>query len=175
MHPPSARPLPPVEDIATNIYRMQQHVQQRWFDRNSSHIRSNNLRFPYAVIPRSNNKKSLLHQSTNKQSPISTVSSLYINDQLTSPYFLNYGYKIKHDYLTGTIRNFDPIKKFYVFQPRYAPEIPLILPLEALEPCDKYDTYHLEGSVSNLSFENRVDFHVHRKTTDLEKEIRKAV
>ena len=50
--------------------------------------------------------------------------------------------------------------------------MPLILPLE---PCDEYDTYHLEGSVANLSFENRVDFHVHRKTTDLEKEIRKAV
>ena len=74
MHPPPVRPLLPVEDITTNNNRMQQRVQQRWFERNSSHIRPNNLRFPYTLTPRSNNKKSFFHQSTIKQSRTSTVS-----------------------------------------------------------------------------------------------------
>ena len=52
---------------------MQQRVQQRWFERNSSHIRPTNLRVPYAVTPRSNNRKSFFHQSTNEQSPTATV------------------------------------------------------------------------------------------------------
>ena len=67
MHPRPVRPPPPVEDITTNSYKMQQRAQQRWFKRNSAHIRPNNLRFPYAVTPRSNNKKSFFHQSTNEQ------------------------------------------------------------------------------------------------------------
>ena len=41
--------------------------------RNSDHISPNNLRFPYAITPRSNNKKSFFHQSTNEQSPTQTV------------------------------------------------------------------------------------------------------
>ena len=62
-YPPPVRPPTP-EDYTTNSYRMQHRVQQRWFERNSHHIRLNNLRFPYAVTPRSNNKKSFFHQST---------------------------------------------------------------------------------------------------------------
>ena len=55
------------------------------------------------------------------------------------------------------------------------PERPIIVPLEALKPCEEYHTYHLEGSVSNQIFLNRVEFHIERKTTNLENEIRKAV
>ena len=101
-------------------------------------------------------------------------SFIHINDQLISPQFLNYGYKLKSDYITGTLRNFDPIKNYYIFQPKYAPERPLIIPLEALEPCEEYHTYHLERIVTNQAFLNRVEFHTAR-TTDLEKEIRKSV
>ena len=71
-YPPTVRPPPP-EDYTTDSNKMQQRVQQRWFERNSSHLRPNNLRFPYAVTPRSNNRKSFLHQSTNEQSPTATV------------------------------------------------------------------------------------------------------
>ena len=74
MHPPPVRPPPPVEDITINGHRIQQRAQQRWFERNSAHIRPNNLRFPYAVTPRSKNPKSFFHQSTNEQSPDSTIS-----------------------------------------------------------------------------------------------------
>ena len=48
-------------------------------------------------------------------------SYIHINDQLTSPYFLNYGYRLKWEYTLGTLRNFDPIKN-YIFQTKDAPE-----------------------------------------------------
>ena len=37
---------------------------------------------------------------------------LHMIEQLTSPFFMNYGYKLKWEYLTGTLRNFDPIKNY---------------------------------------------------------------
>ena len=63
-------------------------VQQCWFDRNSHHIRPDNFRFPYAVTPRSSNKKSFFHQSTNEQTPTSTVmETIWFLD--TDPKILN--------------------------------------------------------------------------------------
>ena len=104
-----------------------------------------------------------------------TKSYIHFNDQLTLPYFLNYGYKLKWDYTIGTLRNFDPIKNYYIFQPKKAPERPLIVPIEALEPCEEYHTYHLEGSVTNKAFSNRIQFNNERKITETEKEIRNTV
>ena len=104
-----------------------------------------------------------------------TKSYIHINDQLTSPYFLNYGYKLKWEYTVGTLRNFDPVKNYYIFQPNESPERPLMVPIEALEPCEEYHTYHLEGSVTNRAVINRIQFNNERKTTDLEKQIRKSV
>ena len=91
-----------------------------------------------------------------------TKSYIHINDQLASAYFLNYGYKLKCDYTIGTLRNFDPIKNYYIFQRKEAPERPLIVPIEALEPCEEYHTYHLEGSVTNRAFSNRIQFNNER-------------
>ena len=102
-------------------------------------------------------------------------SYILINHQLTSPYFFNYGHKLKCDYTDGTLRNFDSIKIFYIFQPKYASERPLIMPLEALEQREDYHTYHLEGSVTNQAFLNRVEFHTERTNTDLENRSQKAV
>ena len=51
-----------------------------------------------------------------------TKSYIHINDQLTSPYFLNYGYKLIWDYTIGTLRNFDLIKNYYIFKHKEAPE-----------------------------------------------------
>ena len=107
---------------------------------------------------------------------INTIKSyIHINDQLTSPYFLNYGYKLKWEYTIGTLRNFDPIKNYYIFQPKEAPERPLIVPIEALEPCEEYHTYHLEGSLTNRAFSNRIQFNNERKVTEIGKEIRNTV
>ena len=98
-------------------------------------------------------------------------SYVHINDQLTSPYFLNYSYKLKWKYTIGTLRNFDPIKNYYVFQPRDEPERPLMVPLEALEPCEEYHVYHLTGSVTNRAITNRINFNNERKIPDTEREI----
>ena len=51
-----------------------------------------------------------------------TKSYIHINDQLTSPYFLNYGYRLKREYTIGKLRNFGPVKNYYIFQPKEAPE-----------------------------------------------------
>ena len=51
----------------------------------------------------------------------------------------------------------------------------MIVPLEALEPCEQYHTYHLKGTVTNQAFLNRLQFHNGQETTDFEKEIRKTV
>ena len=102
-------------------------------------------------------------------------SYVHINDQLTSPYFLNYSYKLKWEYTIGTLRNFDPIKNFYVFQPKDAPERPLMVPLEAIEPCEEYHVYHLTGSVTNKAITNRLNFNNERKIPDTEREICNAL
>ena len=102
-------------------------------------------------------------------------SYVHINDQLTSPYFLNYSYKLKWEYTIGTLRNFDPIKNYYVFQPKDAPERPLMVPLEAIEPCEEYHVYHLTGSVTNKAITNRLNFNNERKIPDTEREICNAL
>ena len=118
----------------------------------------------------------LIYYTFLRDKNISTTKSyIHINDQLTSPYFLIYGYKLKWDYTIGTLRNFDPIKNYYIFQPKEAPERPLIVPIEALEPCEEYHTYHLQGSVTNEAFSNRIQFNNERKITETEKEIRNTV
>ena len=72
---------------------------------------------------------------------------LYINDQLTSPYFLKYAYTIKPQYMKGTLRNFDPFKNYYIIQPIKKSERPLIVPIETLEPNENYHSFHINGSV----------------------------
>ena len=79
------------------------------------------------------------------------------------------------NYTIETLRNFDPFKNYYIFQPKEAPERPLIVPIEALEPCEEYHTYHLEGSVLNRAFSYRIQFNNERKVTETEKEIRNTV
>ena len=46
-----------------------------------------------------------------------------------------------------------------------------MIPLEALEPCEEYHVYHLEGSVTNRAFTNRINFNNERKITELEQEL----
>ena len=91
-YPPPMRPPPP-SDYATENLRTQTHVQQQLFTK-TANSRPNNLRFPYAVTPRSNNKKSFLHQSTNEQTPTATVmETIWFQDKdhrtLNSPHSSN--------------------------------------------------------------------------------------
>ena len=92
-YPPPVRPPPP-SDYITEHPRTQTHVQQRLFT-NTANSRPNNLRFPYAVTPRSTNSKSFFHQSTNEQTPTATVmETILFQDKdprtLNSPHSSNY-------------------------------------------------------------------------------------
>ena len=92
-YPPPVRPPPPSDYITENP-RTQTHVQQRLFT-NTANSRPNNLRYPYAVTPRSNNSKSFFHQSTNEQTPTATVmETIWFQDKdhrtLNSPHSSNY-------------------------------------------------------------------------------------
>ena len=71
-YPPPVRP-PSLDDYTTVTNRIQNKAHHSWTATNPHHIRPNNLRFPYAVASRSNNRKSFFHQSTNEQTPTSTV------------------------------------------------------------------------------------------------------
>ena len=93
-YPPPVRPPPP-DDYPTDNNKIQNSVQQRWFASNPHHIRPNNLRFPYAVTPRSNNRKSFFHQSTNGQTPTTTVmETIWFQEKdprtLNNPHNSNY-------------------------------------------------------------------------------------
>ena len=91
-YPTPVRPPPPSD----NEHELPQyHVQQRISHRYPSHIIPNNLRFPYAVTPRSNSRKSFFHQSTNEQSPTATVmETMWFQDKdprtLNNPHNSNY-------------------------------------------------------------------------------------
>ena len=76
-------------------------------------------------------------------------------------------------YLILTLRT--TFKNYYIFQPRYAQERLLIVPLEALQPCEEYHTFHSEGSVTIKAVLNRAELHASRSITNLEKQIRKTV
>ena len=92
-YPPAVRSPPPSDYVIENP-RTQTHVQQRLFTKTAIN-RPNNLRFPYAVTPRSNNKKSFFHQSTNEQTPTARVmETIWFQDKdprtLNSPHSSNY-------------------------------------------------------------------------------------
>ena len=88
-YPPPVRPPPPSDN-----YPPQSNVRQRLFTRQTV-PNTNNLRFPYAVTPRSNNRKSFFHQSTNEQTPTETVmKTVWFQDKdpktLSNPHGINY-------------------------------------------------------------------------------------
>ena len=57
----------------------------------------------------------------------------YANTKLTSPYYMNYSYTIHSDFSEGTLRNFDPIKNYYIFSPLYSKtNRPILVPIEYL-------------------------------------------
>ena len=93
-YPPPVRPSPP-NDYKTATNRIQNSAHQSWIATKPHHIGPNNLRFPYAVTPRSNNRKSFFHQSTNEQNPTTTVlETIWIQKKdprtLDNPHNSNY-------------------------------------------------------------------------------------
>ena len=77
--------------------------------------------------------------------------------------------------MKGTLRNYDPIKNYYIFRPIEHPDRPLIVPLEILEPCENYHLCHIHGSVPVKPFKKYVDYLGSRFPTKEENEVIKAV
>ena len=100
--------------------------------------------------------------------------SINVNDQMNSPYFMKFAYIIKNKYMKGTMRNFDPVKNYYIFQPIENPERPLIVPIEVLEPAENYHTYHINGSVPAKPVKKFIEYIGSRRPTDQEREIQKS-
>ena len=93
-YPTTVRPHPP-DDYTTATNRLQNSAHQSWMATNPHNIRPNNLRFPNAVTPRSSNRKSFFHQSTNEQTPTTTVmETIWFQDKdprtLSNPHSSNY-------------------------------------------------------------------------------------
>ena len=77
--------------------------------------------------------------------------------------------------MKGTLRNFDTIKNYYVFQPIEKPDRPLIVPIETLEPCENYHSRHNHGSVPVKPVKKYVEYLGSRIPTEEENEVRKVV
>ena len=58
----------------------------------------------------------------------------YANTKLYSPIYMNYSYVINSTYCEGLLRNFGPIKNYFLFSPPYAKtNCPLLVPIEHLQ------------------------------------------
>ena len=58
----------------------------------------------------------------------------YANTKLNSPYYMNYSYIIRPNYCECTLRNFDPIKNYFIFSPLYAKiNRPILVPIKYLQ------------------------------------------
>ena len=74
-----------------------------------------------------------------------------------------------------TLRYFDPVKNYYIFQPIENPERPLMVPTEALEPAENYHTYHIHESVPAKPVKKFIEYIGSRRPTDQELEIQKTL
>ena len=75
----------------------------------------------------------------------------YANTKLTSPYYMNYSYIIQPNYCEGTLRNYDPIKNYFIFSPLYAKtNRPILVPIEYLQ-C-------VEGGATKLTYGHTFNF-----------------
>ena len=59
---------------------------------------------------------------------------MYAHREQTSPNYPHFAYKLNPRLRLGTIRIFDPVKNYVVFQPLEKPTRPFFVPIEALLP-----------------------------------------
>ena len=77
--------------------------------------------------------------------------------------------------MKGALRTFDPIKNYYVFQPIENLERPIVVPIETLEPTEKYRSLHIQCSVPAKPVKRFIEYLGSRCPTQQEQEVRKAV
>ena len=77
----------------------------------------------------------------------------YANTKLISPYYMNYSYIIQPNYCEGTLRNFDPIKNYFIFSPLYTKtNRPILVPIEYLQCAEGGATTCTYGHNFNLLY-----------------------
>ena len=77
----------------------------------------------------------------------------YANTKLSSPYYMNYSYIIQPIYCEGTLRNFDPIKNYFIFSPLYTKtNRPILVPIEFLQCVEGVATKSTYGHTFNLLY-----------------------
>ena len=77
----------------------------------------------------------------------------YANTKLTSPYYMNYSYIIQSNYCEGTLRNFGPVKTYFLFSPLYAKNNrPILVPIDYLQCVESGATKCAYGHTFNLLY-----------------------
>ena len=75
------------------------------------------------------------------------------NTKLTSPYYMNYSYIIQPNYCEGTLRNFDPIRNYFIFSPLYTKtNRPMLVPIDYSECVEGGTTKCTYGHTFNLLY-----------------------
>ena len=94
------------------------------------------------------------HQFHNTNPIIHMNSRLqYANTKLASPYYMNYSYIIKPNFCKGALRNFDPIKNYFIFSPLYSKtNRPILVPIEYLQCIEGGATKCTYGHTFNLLY-----------------------
>ena len=112
------------------------------------------------------NTNPIIHQNSRLQ---------YANTNLTSPYYLNYSYTIHSDFCEVTLRNFDPIKNYYIFSPMYSKtNRPILVPIMYLRCVEGGATKVTHGHSFNLLYRDWMcDKLQHHKPSDEESQILK--
>ena len=66
---------------------------------------------------------------------------------------MNYSYIIQSNFCEGTLRNFDPIKNYFIFSPLYAKKNrPILVPIEYLQCVERDATTCAYGHTFNLLY-----------------------
>ena len=77
----------------------------------------------------------------------------YANTKLTWPYYMSYSYIIQPNYCEGTLRNFDHIKKCFMFLLLYAEtNRPILFSIEHLQCVEGGATKCMRGQTFNLLY-----------------------
>ena len=77
----------------------------------------------------------------------------YANTKFTSPYCMNYSYIINPNFCEGTLRNFDPIKNYFIFSPLYSKtNRPILVSIEYLQCVEGGATKCAYGHTFNLLY-----------------------
>ena len=74
---------------------------------------------------------------------------------------MNYSYVIQPNFCEGTLRNFDPIKNYFIFSPFYAQtNRPILVPIEYLRCVEGGATKCTHGHTFNLLYRDRIADHL---------------